>query len=309
MFDERLRDRLGCVVACLTCAFAVVSCGGADTGNSQDSGPNKTYLRVSANDADGDALQYQWRVTGGSIENRNAPETVWTMPDGPGLHFAYVTISDGKGGHVEQQYAVSTDALDTEVAAHATISRAAPAHAGTTWSAGRLRFSSADTLKFAVPGSSAVERIVYLPDVQVQVERVGGAVVFSGSSDASGEVSLPDLDEGTYRIKCSTAGDGVLGNCGFGGAEYTFVVDPNPVASTKLLQPPLTNCVTCVCLATWRWPMAASAGRRVNSSIHKVRQVCNWCCQTERQPRRLYASIGSATMHSMLRYWHTANIS
>ena len=93
------------VIAVMT-AVAVTACGGGgagSTGSSANSGPNKTSLRVEASDADGDALQYQWRVTGGSIENRNSRETVWTMPDGQGLHFAYVMISDRKGGYVEQQ--------------------------------------------------------------------------------------------------------------------------------------------------------------------------------------------------------------
>src|SRR5580765_8640180 len=113
MIDQRRWNKFGLLALGLSCVLASVSCGGGSTGNSQDSGTNKTYLKVSASDPEGDTLQYQWRVTAGTIENRNSPETVWTMPDGPGLHFAYVTVSDGKGGYVEQQYAVATDALGT----------------------------------------------------------------------------------------------------------------------------------------------------------------------------------------------------
>lgn len=242
MLEQRQTHRFGLVAASLACAGAVLSCGGGgSTSNSQDSGANKTYLSVSASDADGDALQYQWRVTGGTIENRNAPQTVWTMPDGPGLHFAYVRVSDGRGGYVEQQYAVSTDALGTSPAVHTPVSRAAPAGVSTIWNAGRLRFNSADVLNFAVPGAAAAERVVYLPDVQVQVERVGGAVVFTGASDVGGEVSLPDLEQGTYAVKCSTSANTPLGPCGFGGAAFTFVVDANPVATVRSLRPPLTG--------------------------------------------------------------------
>src|SRR5678816_2620566 len=115
MSEQRLSNTSGRLAWALSCALAVVSCGGS-TGTSQDSGTNKTYLSVAASDADGDALHYQWRVTGGTIENRDSPQTVWTMPDGPGLHFAYVTVSDGRGGYIEQQYAVSSDFLETEVA-------------------------------------------------------------------------------------------------------------------------------------------------------------------------------------------------
>ena len=242
MFEQRLRNRFGLLVLSLSCTLAFVSCGGGgDTGNSQDSGANKTYLKVEASDADGDALQYQWRVTAGTIENRNSSETVWTMPDGPGLHFAYVTVSDGKGGYVEQQYAVSTDALETTAAPRAPISRVAPASSSTIWSAGRLRFSSSNALNFAVAGAQATERIVYLPDVEIQVERVGGGVVFSGSTDLSGELSLPDLEEGSYEVKCSTVPGAPLGACGVGGIAYTFTVDKNPTASVRTIKPPLTD--------------------------------------------------------------------
>src|SRR5512146_429344 len=119
---KRLRNPLP-PLALVICSLAGVSCGG-DAGTEQNSGANKTTLKVQASDADGgDVLHYQWRVAAGSVENRDSAETVWTMPDGPGLHFAYVTVSDGRGGYAVQQYAVSTDALDTTVPARTPISR------------------------------------------------------------------------------------------------------------------------------------------------------------------------------------------
>jgi hypothetical protein len=214
--DERQRRRGKELIANTMKALAVlalVSCGGG-TGNPQDSGTNKTYLSVQATDAEGDALQYQWRVTAGSIENRNSPQTVWTMPDGPGLHFAYVTISDGKGGYVEQQYAASSDTLGTDVAAHVPVNWTPPATNATNWSAGRLRFASADTLSFAVPGSASVaQRTVYLPDVQVRVEDAGGNPVFSGATDLAGELVLPYLAAGSYAVKCATVQGSPLVAC------------------------------------------------------------------------------------------------
>ena len=104
-------ERALAFATCVVSVAALTSCGGGSTGNSQDSGVNKTYLSVDASDADGDTLQYQWRVTGGSIDNRNASSTVWTLPASRGIHFAYVTVSDGRGGYVEQQYAVNADRL------------------------------------------------------------------------------------------------------------------------------------------------------------------------------------------------------
>jgi len=232
------------IMSAALAAWGLTSCGGGGTGNAQDSGPNKTYLRVEANDADGDALQYQWRVTAGSIENRNSRETVWTMPDGPGLHFAYVTVYDGRGGYAEQQYAVSTDALATPVAPRAPVTRAAPANTSTARNAGRLRVASNDTLAFAVAGGTAQARTVYLPDVQVQVERAG-AVVFSGVTDLSGELSLPDLEPDSYTVRCSSVAGAAFTDCGalVGGVAdpYTFTVTANGTAGVRAVALPLTS--------------------------------------------------------------------
>ena len=96
-------ERALALATCVVSAAVLTSCGGGSTGSARDSGINKTYLSVEANDADGDTLTYQWRVTGGTIDNRNASTTVWTLPDSAGIHFAYVTVSDGRGGYVEQE--------------------------------------------------------------------------------------------------------------------------------------------------------------------------------------------------------------
>ena len=196
--------------------LALAGCGGG-TGTEADSGINKTTLSVEATDADGDALQYQWRVTAGSIENRNARETVWTMPDGPGLHFAYVTVSDGRGGYVEQQYAVATDALGTTAPVRQPLSHTAPLATDTTGSSGRMRFVSGDDTQFTPPGGGAAQsRLVYLPDMPVQViQQASGQTVFSGLSDLDGDVSLPMLQSGQrYTVKCATSRDLPLADCG-----------------------------------------------------------------------------------------------
>ena len=238
--------RVTVCVAMALIAAALVGCGGGGggvvdgTGTQQDSGPNKTYLTVQASDADGDALQYQWRVTAGTIENRNARETVWTMPDGPGLHFAYVTISDGRGGYVEQQYAVSTDALGTSAPVPQAVSYTVPVLTDFTGSAARLRVASPDNTLFLSPDTgAAAKRTVYLPDVQVQViQHTTGETVFSGATDLSGEISLPKLQNTqVYDVKCSTsqASAPVLCRDFTAGTEAIVVpVSPNLTAASNL---------------------------------------------------------------------------
>jgi len=188
-------------------ALTLLSCGGG-TGNSRDAGPNKTTLRVEATDPDGDALHYQWRVTAGSVENRDSNEVTWTLPDGPGLHFAYVRVSDNKGGHVEQQYAVSSDFLGTAAPAVAPVLNAAPVVAAADEYAGgtvRMRVLSGDATIFTASGASS-QRAVYLPGVLVAVTDPGtNQTIFSGTTDQLGEVSLPKLRSGTnYAVQCTT---------------------------------------------------------------------------------------------------------
>lgn len=209
------RDRRWAMnMATTALGLVLVACGGSSS-TEQDRGTDKTTLTAEASDADGDTLQYQWRVTAGSVENRDARSTVWTLPDGPGLHFAYVIVSDGKGGYVEQQYAVSTDAFKTATPVRALVSHTAPAVTDPTGTTARLRFVSPDSTLFTPPaGGTAVARSVYLPDVQVQVQH-SGTTVFSGLTDLSGEVNLPPLQSGeTYNINCSTSADAPLASCG-----------------------------------------------------------------------------------------------
>lgn len=196
---------------------STASSAGGSAGSVADSGTARTALRVEAVDADGDALQYQWRVTGGNVENRNARETVWTLPDGPGLHFAYVLISDGKGGYIEQQYAVSSDGTRISAPTRQPLSYTAASVSDFSGAPVRLRFVAEGDTRF-VPsgGGEALKRNVYLPDVQVQLASAG-TLVFSGVSDLSGEVNLPKLEaDKTYEIRCATTQGAPLAVCGSG---------------------------------------------------------------------------------------------
>jgi hypothetical protein len=56
-------------------------------------------------------LTYRWGSTDGRIIDQDAPWTKWTLPAGPGIHFAYVLVSNGKGGYSERRIAVNTDGL------------------------------------------------------------------------------------------------------------------------------------------------------------------------------------------------------
>jgi hypothetical protein len=268
-------------------ALALVSCGGGgSTGSERNSGINKTYLSVEASDADGDALHYQWRVTSGSIENRDSRETVWTLPEGPGLHFAYVTISDGKGGWTEQQYAVASDPLNELTPPRPAVDHVAPAVVDIDGTQSRLRFSAASATLFAPPqGGTALPRIVYLPDVQVQIVlQSTGSVVFAGRTNARGELDLPKLQAGSvYDVRCATADDAPLVTCD------TFTQGPDagvrivlpaqgPVAQPAPARPRRTGRRhrvrhrECLLQHPHRGDRAAAAGRRQRARPTGARQ-------------------------------------
>ena len=70
-------------------------------------------VTVAASDTSGGILHYSWKSTDGSITNVNAATTSWVLPTGPGLHFAYVLVSNGRGGYTERRIAVNTDTIGT----------------------------------------------------------------------------------------------------------------------------------------------------------------------------------------------------
>src|ERR1700730_2024036 len=66
-------------------------------------------VSVDASEGAGNPLTYRWRATDGDIVDQDSPTTDWILPNGPGIHFAHVLVSNGKGGYTEGRIAVNTD--------------------------------------------------------------------------------------------------------------------------------------------------------------------------------------------------------
>jgi len=207
----------GVVALALLSALVLASCGGGEGGSGSPGGPARTYLSAAAADPDGDTLHYQWRVTAGTIQNADAPQVVWTMPDGPGVHFAYLTVTDGRGGHTVQQYAVATDALQIPAPTTAARRFTAPAVPDTTGATARVTVD-AGSPDFQPPAGSAAPaaaRTVYRPDVLVEaVQQADSTVRASATTDWRGQAALPTLATGTYDLSCTAAHDLVKRACG-----------------------------------------------------------------------------------------------
>lgn len=226
------RSRAGSWLLALLLSAGVVACGGGDLGNARDSGPDKTTLSVAASDEDGQALTYQWRVTSGTVDNRNAAQTTWTLPPGPGLHFAYVLVGDGQGGYSEHRYAVSTDTLDNPAPARVQALHTPPPVTDVEGPAFRLRAAFAQRLEFTpAEGGARAERRVYLPDLVVQLTHVtSGERVFAGTTNERGEVALPRLRANeNYVVHCGRSAEAPLAECGrFAAPEAATAVPLTP---------------------------------------------------------------------------------
>jgi hypothetical protein len=73
----------------------------------------KVQLTVNASEFFNNPLTYQWRATDGQIVDPKSKTTDWILQNGPGIHFAYVLVSNGKGGYTEGRIAVNTDGNPT----------------------------------------------------------------------------------------------------------------------------------------------------------------------------------------------------
>ena len=80
-------------------------------GNAVVGAPKNTTVTLVANasDPNGDPLTFTWGANAGTITSTSANTAKWLLPNSTGLNFAYVLVSDGKGGYTEKHVVISTD--------------------------------------------------------------------------------------------------------------------------------------------------------------------------------------------------------
>ena len=69
----------------------------------------RCQITCDASDRDGDALSYNWSVSGGNISGTGVAVN-WTAPNSLGSYNVTVTVSDGRGGQVMQQVTIEVRA-------------------------------------------------------------------------------------------------------------------------------------------------------------------------------------------------------
>lgn len=200
---KRVVQGAGIGVACLALTLAL----GASFPRPQ--GPTVT-VAVQASDTSGGQLHYRWRATDGTIQNVNAASTTWTLPPGPGLHFAYVLVSNGRGGYTERRIAVNTDTIGTtappQTTFHAVTAPPAPAQVGDYY---RAFLVSSNT--------SQVYHDVYVTDVLGHLEdpATGARYPATGevTTDAKGQMIVPGVPPGTALNAICTPPTQPTGDC------------------------------------------------------------------------------------------------
>ena len=180
---SRKRSKAELLIGIGVLAFHLVSCGSGNSDSSSSTpgtqpGTGTTVqVSVTATDPDGDQLHYRWAATDGSIKNIDAPRTTWVVPQGNGLQFAYVVVSDSKGWYIESRAAALTfDPPTTTSTTAPTLTPPAPTGApGFVWGS---------------VYSASFGRNVYLPGVKITLST--GAET---TTDMKGQFFIPGVPD------------------------------------------------------------------------------------------------------------------
>jgi hypothetical protein len=206
-----------------------------------DSAPT-VHLTATATDPSNHALTYQWKTTDGTLLNVNGAQADWLLPAGPGLHFAYLLVSNGFGGYAEQRVVVNADAIGNAALSFPPVTLAAPAGPSLVGDYYRSysQAGSTGTPYFpGVTGGNNGSHIVYVAGVPVQIQQASppytgvSPVVFANER---GEYVVPGLPVGTnYQADCNFNGQlafAIAGNLpctsdsGFNSGSLSFSMLP-----------------------------------------------------------------------------------
>ncbi len=200
----------------LACAMLMSASLMADDGDSKLIRPT---VQVTVKATGNGPLHYRWRSSDGHIRDVDAPKTSWTLPSGPGLHFAYVLVNDRKGGYSEARVVVSTDDVggvpeSDALAPRPLVAPPGPAPAGADF---YRSFFYIDRTPFnsnyaATPGVQ-----IYATDNASSNRYPPSGVVWTGPD---GSFTLPDVPystnstSSTFTFHCSFDGGQNFSDCG-----------------------------------------------------------------------------------------------
>lgn len=185
-----------------------------------EEGGLRVRVSVSATDSSGGRLHYRWRSTDGTIADINSPSTIWNLPEGPGLHFAYVLVSNGLGGYTERRVGVNTDNIPSEhESEHEEGPDLAPPHAPAQvgdYFRGFINLGLARKQNHNVY-APLVQAYLQDPNSNARYPPTGNAV-----TDNRGEFLIPGVPLGSpngysYNMNCSVDGGATFQLCDTSG--------------------------------------------------------------------------------------------
>src|ERR1700739_4594089 len=186
---------------------------------SVDASPT-VHLTVTVTGGSGDTLAYQWKTTDGTLKNVNGPAADWVLPPGPGLHFAYVLVSNGKGGYTERRVAVNTDTIGNPAVIPAPVSPGTPS--ARVQQGDFYRASVNDDWYFPVPDIP-----VYLTDDSTGTRYPAAGTVMT---NLRGEFVIPGVPPLiNYSAHCSVDGGNTTFDCTSGNVYTTGILPPFPL--------------------------------------------------------------------------------
>ena len=155
-------------------------------------------MTVTATDAQSNPLIYKWRVTDGKIVRTSGASMAWKLPAGPGLHFAYVLVSNGKGGYTERRIAVNTDSIGTPPVKPRRVAFKAPAAPAPV---GNPYRSVLRTGQYVSPATS-IDNGIYKFGAQAYLDNNNGFRTQTATADLRGYFDIQQVPPGTYDLYC-----------------------------------------------------------------------------------------------------------
>lgn len=219
--------------------------------------PAIVTLNVVASDVSkGATLSYQWKATDGNIIDQNSPTTSWALPNGTGLHFAYVLVSNGVGGYTERRIAVNTDTFGLATVVPAPVNYAALAAGQQTgnyfsgYIVGDSMFNTYDENNFR---TSKPDALVYITDLVTGITYPPGGPVSPVKTNVRGQFVIPGLppepvrpdpaNSGSFlpnlRINCSGDNGTTWGDCGT--ADEMPAIAENSSSGSYYISTPVIN--------------------------------------------------------------------
>lgn len=192
------------------CLALLIGCGGRGGSSNTSSatptqyvGPLTATLSVDSTDPDGDSLSYDWKVTAGTLSATSGRTVNWTVPEGGGVQFAYLTVSDGRGGYVERTLSLELGTPAPPPVIPNPRTSMFPVATRDTFEGATLRGTFSIVRTF---GTSAVGRTIYLPGEQLRLtaQSLPYTSAYNGlsigdNSNLYGDVRFPKLPIGTWR--------------------------------------------------------------------------------------------------------------